>query len=104
MPKTKIWRKAGLCYMNTDGFIAYIKTEDIYKHIFKNTETRFDTTNYKLEKPLPKRKNKKEIRLMKDKLGGKVMARFAAFRPKTCSYLTDDGDENKKAKGTKRVS
>ena len=41
---------------------------------------------------------------MKDKLGGKVMARFAAFRPKTCSYLTDDGDENKKAKGTKRVS
>ena len=41
---------------------------------------------------------------MKDELGGKVMTGFAALRPKTYSYLTDNKDENKKAKGTKNVS
>ena len=39
--------------------------------------------------------------LMKDKLGHKIMTEFAALRPKSYSYLTDDNDKNKKAKGTK---
>ena len=30
------------------------------------------------------------------------MTEFVALRPKTYSYLTDDGKEDKKAKGTKR--
>ena len=38
---------------------------------------------------------------MKDELGGKTMAEFAAFTPKTYSYLTDDGKKDKKAKGIK---
>ena len=29
------------------------------------------------------------------------MTEFAALRPKTYSYLTNDGDEDKEAKGTK---
>ena len=32
------------------------------------------------------------------------MVEFAAFKPKTNSYLIDDPDENKKAKDTKKVS
>ena len=39
---------------------------------------------------------------MKDELGGKIMVEFAALRPKRYSYLRDDNDENKKAKGTKK--
>ena len=39
---------------------------------------------------------------MKDELGGKVMREFAALRPKTYSYLIDDGKNDKKAKGTKK--
>ena len=35
------------------------------------------------------------IRLMKDHLGGKIMAEFAALRRKTYSYLTNDNDGNK---------
>ena len=31
------------------------------------------------------------------------MIEFAALRPKTYSYLMDDGNEHKKAKGTKDV-
>ena len=39
---------------------------------------------------------------MKDELGGKIMTEFVALRPKTYSYLTDDCEEDKKAKGTKK--
>ena len=58
--------------MDTESFIVYIKTDGIYKHIAEDVETRFDTSNYKLDKPLPKGKNKKVICLIKDELGGKV--------------------------------
>ena len=39
---------------------------------------------------------------MKDESGGKIMTEFVALRPKTYSYLTDDCEEDKKAKGTKK--
>ena len=39
---------------------------------------------------------------MKDELGGKIMTESVALRPKTYSYLTDDCEEDKKAKGTKK--
>ena len=41
---------------------------------------------------------------MKDELGGKIVANFAALWSKSYSYLTDGSDENKKTKGTKKVS
>ena len=52
--------------------------------------------------PLPTGKNKKVIGLMKDELGGKIITEFVTLRPKTYSFLTDDGKEDKKAKGTKK--
>ena len=39
---------------------------------------------------------------MKDELRGKIIKEFVALRPKTYSYLTDDCEEDKKAKGTKK--
>ena len=62
--KPKYGEKAKLCYMDTDSFIVYIKTNDIYKEIFEDIKTRLDTSNYELDKPLPKRKPKKIIELM----------------------------------------
>ena len=59
-------------------------------------------SNYEVNRPLPIGKNKKVVGLMKDELGGKIMTEFAALRPKTYSYLTDDCKEDKKAKGTKK--
>ena len=32
--------------MDTDSFIVYIKTNDIYKEIAANVETKFDNSNY----------------------------------------------------------
>ena len=46
-------------------------------------------------------KLKQVIELMKDKLGGKMMIKFAVLRPKTYSYLTNDSDANRKAKCAK---
>ena len=43
--------------MDTDSFIAFIKTDDIYKDIAQDVETRFDTSNYELDRPLPTGKN-----------------------------------------------
>ena len=39
--------------MDTESFIVHLKTHDIYKDIAEDTETRFDTSNYELDLPLP---------------------------------------------------
>ena len=65
------------------SFIVYIKTDYIYKDIAEKIETRFDTSNYELDRPLHKEKSKKVIGLMKDE-------------------LIDDRSEDKKAKSTKK--
>ena len=88
--------------MDTDSFIIHIKTKDFYKYIANGVEKWFDTTNYECDRPLAKRKNKKEIGKMKDELRGKIMAKFAAPRTKTYSDSMDDDSEAKKAKGTKK--
>ena len=38
--------------MDTDNFIIYIKTDDIYKDIAEDFETRFDTSYYELDRPI----------------------------------------------------
>ena len=91
-----------LCYMDTDSFVMNIKTNDFYKDIANDVEKRFDTSNDACNRPLPIGKNKKVIGLMKDELGGKIITEFVILRPKTYSYSTDDGKEDKKAKGTKK--
>ena len=50
--KPKYGKKAKLCYTDTDSFIVFIKTNDIYKNIVEDVETRFDTSNYELDRPL----------------------------------------------------
>ena len=52
------------------------------KDIAEDIETRFDTSNYELDRPLSKGKNKKVIGLMKDKLGEKIMAKVVGLRKK----------------------
>ena len=88
--------------MDTDSFIMNIRTNDFYKDIANDVDKRFDTSNYELNRPLPTGKNKKIIGLMKDELGGKIITEFVTLGPKTYSYSTDDGKEDKKAKGTNK--
>ena len=37
--KPKYGENTKLCYMDTDGFIVYIKTDDIYKDIAEDVQT-----------------------------------------------------------------
>ena len=60
-----------------------MKTDDIYKDIIEDVETRFDTSNYELDRPLLKIKNRKVIGLMKDELDRKIMTKFVGLRAKT---------------------
>ena len=100
--KPKYNENVKLCYMDTDSVIMNIKTNDFYEDIANDVENRFDTPNYEVNRPLPTGKNKKVIGLMKDELGGKIIMEFVTLRPKTYSFLTDDGKEDKKAKGTEK--
>ena len=59
---------------------VYIKTDDIWKDIAENVENRFDTLNYKLDRPLLKEKNKKVIGLMKDKLRGEIVIKVVGLK------------------------
>ena len=43
--KPKYGDRAKLCYMDTDSFIIYIKTEDFYRNIADDVERWFDTSN-----------------------------------------------------------
>ena len=110
--------------LDTDSFIINIKTEDFSEDIADDVEKRYDTSNYKVNRPLAKGKNKKLIGLMKDELGGKIMIEFVSLRPKTYFCLmdgdnsdddfnddddnsdddnSDDDNSNKKAKRAKNV-
>ena len=40
--------------LDTDSFIVYIKKDDIYKDIPEDVETKFDTSNYELHRPISK--------------------------------------------------
>ena len=70
--KPKYGGKAKLCYMDADiKTDVHIKTDDIFEDIAEDVETRLDSSNYKLNKPLPKGENRKIIGVMKNELGGK---------------------------------
>ena len=49
--KPKYGKNAKLCY--------HVKTDYIYKDIAEDVETRIYTSNFELDRPLPKGKNKK---------------------------------------------
>ena len=60
--KPKYQDNAKQCYMDTDSFVIYIKTEDFYKDIADNVEKWFDTVNCSEDddRPLPRDMNKKK--------------------------------------------
>ena len=67
--KPKYGDNLQLCYMDTDSLVYRIKTEDFYADIADDVPTRFNTSGYCDNRPLPVGLNKKVIGLMKDKLG-----------------------------------
>ena len=57
--KPKYDENAKLCHMDADSFIVHLKTDDIHKDIAEDVETRFDTSKFEIDRPLPKKKKLK---------------------------------------------
>ena len=51
--KPKYSENAKLCYMDTDSFIVYVKVDEIYKNIVEDVETRFEISNFEIDRQLP---------------------------------------------------
>ena len=64
--KTNIWWKWKSLLHEYRQRHCSCKTGDIYKDIAEDVETRFDASNFEIDRPLPIGKNKKVIELMKD--------------------------------------
>ena len=77
-----------------------------FEDISNDVERWYDTSNYEKndKRPLPIGKNKKVPGIFKDELGGKIIIEVVALRPKTYAYLKDNGNDYKKAKGTKKCA
>ena len=81
--------------MDTDSLIYNIETDDFYKDIADDVESRFNMSGYIPDRPLPVRKNKKIIGLMKDKLGGGMMKEFVTLRPEMYAYKVGSSESKK---------
>ena len=93
--------KLTLCYIVTDSLIYDIETDYFYKYIAGDVESRFDTSSYAPDRPLPVGRNKKVIGLMKNELGRRIMSEFVMLRAKMYAYKVGDS-ESKKCKGIKK--
>ena len=56
--KKKNGEKAKLCFMNTESFVVYIKTEGNYVDVLKDIETIFDTSKYTSDRLIPEGKKR----------------------------------------------
>ena len=54
--KPKYGEDVKLCYVDTDSSIVYVKTDNIYKDIAEDVGKRFDSSNYEIDRVLPKGK------------------------------------------------
>ena len=75
MQKIVIW-------IQISALIVNVKTDDIYQYSVEDVGTRFDSSNFETDRPLPKRKKKNVIELIKDELVEQIMKEFFRLREK----------------------
>ena len=64
-----------------DTFIVNVKSEDVYADLAEDVETKFDTSYYLVDRPLPiGKKRERVIGIMKDEFSGRVMKEFVGSR------------------------
>ena len=87
-----------LLFTDTDNFTCDVKSEDVYKKIFKYKDL-FDFSNYSKDLKFFNEINKKVIGKMKDEFGGVIVIEFVGLKSKIYSTKKIDGKEYNTAKG-----
>ena len=102
--------RAELLFTDTDSLLYLIHTDDFYKDISYDIETKFDTSDYPPNHPsgILTGVNKKVIGMFKDEVAGRQITHFVGLRPKLYSFKVEDpvtggvGGITKKCKGIKK--
>ena len=108
--KPKYGDRAKLLFTDTDSLCYEINTEDFYKDIAEDVESRFDTSEYPKDHPSIAQGfkvgcNKKVIGMFKDETNGKPITEFVGLRAKCYTYDVEGKStkDSKKCKGIKKV-
>ena len=99
--KQKYGNKAKLLFTDTDSLTYEIETKDVYRD-FWNDKDRFDNSDYPENSPYFNKTNKKVIGKFKDEAAGVPVVEFIGLRSKMYSYMKDDMNGGKTAKGIKK--
>ena len=75
-----------------------IKMKDVYED-FSKDKIIFDFSNYSAELKYYNDSNKLVVGEIKDETGGVAIKEFIGLKPKIYSFLVDDSNEHRKAKG-----
>ena len=96
--------RAELLFTDTHSLMYQIYTDDFYKDISHDVETKIDTSDYPPNHPsgILTGVNKKVIGMFKDEVAGKQITYFVGLRPKLYSFKIEESKEVRKCKGIKK--
>ena len=101
--KSQYCDKARLLFTDTDSLTYEIEVDDVYQDFWKDKHL-FDNSDYPKNSPFFNNTNKKVIGKFKDEAAGIPIVEFVGLRSKMYSYMKDDKQESRTAKGiTKNV-
>ena len=93
--------EAKLLFTDTDSLTYEIEAEDVYEDLWKDKDL-FDNSDYPIDSPYFCKKNKKVIGKFKDEAKGVPINEFVGLRSKMYSYIKDNQEEERTAKGIKK--
>ena len=99
--KQKYGSKAKLLFTDTDSLTYEIETSDAYQD-FWNDKDKFDNSDYPEDSQYFDKTNKKVIGKFKDEAAGIPITEFVGLRSKMYSYMKDNDQGGKTAKGIKK--
>ena len=93
-----------MVFTDTVSLAYEIQTEDFYKAIAEDIETRFGTSDYPVvhSSLIKTGINKKVFGMFKDEAGGKQIEEFAGLRANLYSYKMD-GEDHKSTKALRNI-
>ena len=99
--KNKYVDKARLLFTDTDSLTYEIEADDVYQDFWKDKHL-FDNSDYPKDNPFFDNSNKKVIGKFKDEAAGLPIVEFVGLRSKMYSYLKENEQGSRTAKGIKK--